>query len=482
MLTPFVDLHNHPAMKPYGQSFSRTPGQNTLNRRKKNSIWFYDSPNFFERALQMLTGISKFTQSDCTTLVYGNARIVCASLYPIERGFFTGDIGTGVVSELLNAFVTGVGERRVDFIQNIKDYYEDLLREYDFYKQLDKKSVTTEVGNCKYVLVRNYAEIENHVANNPNDTQTIFVIMTIEGMHVLNSDYDERGIANEASILANLANMKQWDHPPFFVTFAHHFYNHLCGHAHSLAGLVGNKTDQSFGLSDPFTELGRKVTRELLSNQNGKRIYIDIKHMSTRTREEYYQMLMTEFVAEEIPIIISHGAANGLRSRLEPVIDSPATSPKLLAEDINFYDNELLLVARSRGIIGLQLDERRVASISTLKNTKHAIPMNKIRHYRAELLWNQVQHIAELLDRNGLFAWGCIGIGSDYDGVVNPLNGFLTAETFPFLLEYLERYAHNYLQGPGGAALKPYNQISASEIVNRIFSTNSMEFMQRWFK
>ena len=108
--------------------------------------------------------------------------------------------------------------------------------------------------------------------------------------------------------------------------------------------------------------------------------------------------------------------------------------------------------------------------------------MNKIRHYRAELLWNQVQHIAELLDRNGLFAWGCTGIGSDYDGVVNPLNGFLTAETFPFLLEYLERYAHNFLEGPGGAALKPFNQISASEIVNRIFSTNAMEFMQRWYK
>ena len=157
MQTPFVDLHNHPAMKPYGQSFSRKPGMNNLNRRKKNSIWHYDSPNIFERALQLLTGISKFTQSDCCTLVYGNTRIACASLYPIERGFFTGELGTGRFSELANAFVTGVGEERVDFIQNIRDYYEDVVREYNFYKQLDGRSVATEAGNSKYILVNSYS-------------------------------------------------------------------------------------------------------------------------------------------------------------------------------------------------------------------------------------------------------------------------------------------------------------------------------------
>ena len=469
-------------MKPYGKSFSRTPGVNNLNRRKKNSIWYYDSPQVFERALQVITGISKFTQSDCSTLIYGNARIVCASLYPIERGFFNGSMGNGRVSELVNAFITGVGSERVDFIQNITDYYEDVVREYQFYKQLDRKSVTTEAGNCKYIIVNNYAEIERHMSSHPGDAQTIFVVMTIEGLHVLNSDYNEKGLANETSVLANLADMKSWDHPPFFVTFAHHFYNHLCGHAHSLDGLVGNNTDQSFGRNEPFTELGRKVLHELLSTENGKRIYVDIKHMSARTREEYFSILANEYSDEEIPVIISHGAANGLRSRAEPVIDNPSTSPKLFAEDINFYDSELLMVARTKGIIGLQLDERRLASTSTLKNTKHAIPMNKIWHYRAELLWNQVQHIAELLDCNGLFAWGCIGIGSDFDGILNPLNGYLTAETYPFLLEYLERYAHNYLESSAGEKLKPFNRISASEIVNRIFSTNAMEFLQRWFK
>src|SRR6202008_3249780 len=140
-------------------------------------------------------------------------------------------------------------------------------------------------------------------------------------------------------------------------------------------------------------------------------------------------------------------------------VDGKDTAYKLLAEDINFYDNEILMVAKTNGIFGFQLDERRIASETTLKNTKHSVFMNKIRHYRAELLWNQVQHIAELLDRNDLFAWDCMAIGSDYDGIINPLNGYLTAETFDDLQQYLERYVFNYMND-AGKALKSYNQLT----------------------
>ena len=107
--------------------------------------------------------------------------------------------------------------------------------------------------------------------------------------------------------------------------------------------------------------------------------------------------------------------------------------------------------------------------------------MNKIRHYRAELLWNQVQHIIELLDRDDLFAWDCIAIGSDFDGIINPLNGFLTQENVSNLQEYLERYAFNYMNGRGKEVLNSFNQISVGEIVSRIFQTNALQFIKKWF-
>jgi microsomal dipeptidase-like Zn-dependent dipeptidase len=274
--------------------------------------------------------------------------------------------------------------------------------------------------------------------------------------------------------------VKSWDHVPFFVTFSHHFNNFLCGHAKSLTGVVGGVTDQSVGLGDGFTQLGIDVLKLALDRTQGKRIYIDVKHMSAKGREEYYKMLDTDFAGDDIPIIVSHGAANGLRSSKERVVDGKSTGFKLLPEDINFYDDEIVRLAKSGGIFGLQLDERRVANAQTLKSTKHSVFMNKIRHYRAELLWNQIQHIAELLDRHDMYAWDCMALGTDFEGVINPLNGYLTAETLVHLEEYVERWAYDYMNG-AGKQLKPYNCITPSEIVNRIFHSNGLAFIKRYF-
>ena len=479
LLHSYVDLHCHPSLKPYGKSFNREAGKNSHKRKDPNSIWYYDSPNFFEKAIQLLSGICKFTQSDCSTLANGNVRVVCASLYPIERGFFRNDLGTGLISDLAASFTTSVGDKRVDYIQGINNYFEDLVREYNFYVQGENKLVGTESGTFKYVLAKDFTTIEENLGS---DDKTIVIVMSIEGLHVLHSDYDK---PSEARALANLRAIKQWQHVPFFVTVAHHFNNHLCGHAKSLFDIIGKKTDQRLNLNEPFFEFGKKVIRELLDETNGKRILVDIKHMSAKARREYIDMLLTpggEFYGKNIPIVISHGAANGLRSMNERVIDIKETGSTFMDADINFYDEELVALARSGGIMGLQLDERRIADKETIKRIKNSMWITKIRHYRSVLLWNQIQHIVELLDKNNLFAWDCLAIGSDFDGMIDPLNGYLTHETMVHLEEYTERHAYNYMQGRGKLMLKPFNQIPPDEIVQRIFHSNAMSFMRKHFK
>ncbi|MBD0378263.1 MAG: membrane dipeptidase, partial [Flavisolibacter sp.] len=406
---PYIDFHCHPQMKPYGRSFKNARGQNSTSKKKENSIWFYDAPNLFERALQLLCGICKFSQADCTTLAYGNVKIVCASLYPIERGFFLNDLGGGVTSELANDFITCLSRPRVDYIQKVKNYFEDLQREYDYYEQLNRKVIPIDNANYAYVLVSSINEIENCFLKNVPIDNVVFVIPTIEGLHSLDTNIDTP--PDESVFIENVSKIKQWRCPPFFVTFSHHFGNRLCGHARSLTDLVGNVTDQRFMLNEGFTPLGRKVLSHLLDENNGKRIYIDVKHMSAKGRQEYYDILAADYAHESIPIIISHGACNGYRSNAEQVIDTKETGLIFLHEDINFYDEEILLVAKSKGIFGLQLDERRIANKATLNETKHSARLNKVRHYRAALLWNQVQHIAELLDRHDLFAWDCMALG-----------------------------------------------------------------------
>ena len=482
-MTPFyIDFHCHPSMKPYGKSFTHSPiGANNSDSSKENSSWFYDSPNLFERGLQMISGISKFTQADFSTLAFGDVRLICASLYPIEQGFFKNKLGQSIVSDLVDNFVTGVGKARVDYIQSITNYFEDLEREYNFYLALNDQPVKTVSGTFKYRLVRDFAQMQHILQNDPIKDQIIFVIMSIEGLHVLNEN--RQAPLNLSAVINNVRKIKAWDYPPLFVTFSHHFNNFLCGHAKSLTGIVGKSTDQRDGMDAPFSNEGRAVLDAMLSTENGRRIYIDIKHMSAVGRAEYFNILSSsQYAAQDIPIIVSHGAASGLQSMNNKTVHPAAqhTGSKLLTDDINFYDDEIVKIAKSKGIFGLQLDERRVANKQTVQAVKHSIHMGKIRHYRAELLWNQIQHIAELLDRNSFPAWDSLAIGSDFEGIINPINGYLTAEALVHLEAYVERYAYNYMNGLG-QQLQPGNRISSSDIMQRIFHSNGINFLTTYF-
>lgn len=397
--------------------------------------------------------------------------------YPIEKGFFVNAIRNEFLRDLTANFATGVGKKRVDHIQAISDYYSDLKAELAFYEQLDGTLVKLPEGTFRYKIVASYKEIEQVLVEESGIT-TIAVLLSIEGLHVLQNDI--RIAPKEENILQNLREIKQWKVPPFFVTVAHHFWNHLCGHAKSFTNLVANNVDQKEGMDSGITPLGWKVLKLLVDENIGKRILIDIKHMNPKSRNELYQKMDTDPVFATLPIIISHGAANGLASYQHQLAGGSSVAHTLNAVDINFYNDELIRLAKSKGIIGLQLDERRVASKETLKSVKHSVVRSKIMHYRSALLWNQIQHIVEVLDAEGLFAWDCIVIGSDYDGIIDPLNGFWTAEEFPFLADFLERHAFNYLQNHEFTLQA--NQIDADEVVARVMSKNGLQFLEREYK
>ncbi|PHQ28296.1 membrane dipeptidase [Leeuwenhoekiella nanhaiensis] len=475
----YVDLHCHPALKPFGKSFNKKPaGKNTARRSSKHSIWHYDPPSIFDKVLNYLTGLTKFSQSNFTALSYGGVGVVCVSLYPMEKWFVRNKVTNELLLDLAANFATGLGKKRIDHIQGFTEYFKDLEAEYDFYKQLDGKVIQLKEGKFRYRIVNSYNEIEILKAEEAKDgIISICVIITIEGMHVLNTGLSPDPDRQE--VLQNLKILKNWEHPPFFVTMAHHFWNHLCGHEESFSGLIKKQADQSYGLGLGFTPLGREVMQLLLDSQEGRSILIDVKHMSVKGRYEYYEYLETHDAYRHLPIIISHGAANGLKSPQEPVMAYPETAQKLQSTSINFYDDELILLAKSKGIIGLQLDERRVASEQTLKTTRHATQRHKIMHYRSELLWNQIQHILEVLDAEGLFAWDCMAIGSDYDGIIDPLNAFWTAEELPYFSDFLERHAYNYLQKD--RIKHDFNKLDTGAIVDRIMGLNAQAFLKAYF-
>lgn len=479
MESQFIDLHVHPAMKPLGKSFNNKPGENSKNKNRQNSIWYYDPPTLIDKLANITTTLTKFRQADFTSLAKGGAHIVVVSLCGLEKGFVMNKLGTKLVGDVVGNLVTGLGKKRIDHVQQMDNYFDDLQMEYDFYKQLDGHKVKIDGKWHQYKIVSSFNEISE---NKEEDVNTIFVILSIEGTHVFNTGLQMMGkTADPDEVLQNIDKVKNWEHRLYLAGLTHHFDNEMVGHAQSLHGVVRKMCDQNPNMNEGFSELGWKMLRKLLDNSDGKRTLIDLKHMSVKARAEYYGFLKEEFPNETIPLVVTHGAVNGLRSHSEKVEDDLFNYGKFQPDDINVYDNEIVQIAKSGGILGIQFDERRVASELELKKTGRHLSRRKMLFHQSKLIWNQIQHIAEVLNRHDQYAWGIQAVGTDNDGMVNPLNGFWTAEDMPLFDSYLEKHAYNFIASSQSDSLKDYNKATASEIVQRFMYSNAYSFLKKNF-
>lgn len=463
----FADLHCHPNLKTYGHSFDRG------RHGEKQNVWNYKPPVFFSKLLNIIAGITRFSQSDFTTLSKGGARIIFASLYPFEKGFFINSAGSGPISAWLSDKITDIGYQRVRELQKHSNYFEDLEREYRFFINSRK---TYQINDKEYRW-KPMANIKD-VKKSLNTLNEVAVILTIEGAHVFNSGLEEFGRpTSETEILDNIRKVKQWEFPPLFITFAHNFNNDLCGHAHSLEP-IQKFVDQSKGLNSGFTPLGEKVLHKLLSKENGNAIYIDIKHMSFTSRQEYFEILTNEYKDRVPPTIVSHGAVNGLS------IGQKASNNSLSGfyeTDINFFDEEITHIGKSGGLFAIQFDTRRIADKKLVKKHIRSLFSNNDVVIAAELIWSQIKHIAEVLDKSQLYAWGTACIGSDYDGTIDPLPGVWTAEYFSALYMGILEKAKHYLLNSNTMSLSKNKSITAEEVTDRFFLDNTVQFLERFY-
>lgn len=499
-----IDLHCHPQYKPFGKAHtdsSKPPKKQSGSTSSSSSLWHYNPPSLSDKLLNYFLSITKFSQTNLTASLYGRHMVLVVGLGATEQPFFKNKLGTGIIADLIDDFAAGFGRPRINTIQALTDYWKDFMHELQFMQDGEGKPVKIDGHWYTYKMPDTFAELQANVASNLMDDAgekkrpiIISLICSVEGLHILNCGFTTP--CNPAEVLQHAQDLKTLNHKPWFVTFAHHFYNELCGHARSLRKEIGKLTDQEQGINSGFTDLGFKVLDILLDNSNNNRILIDVKHMSPLARKQYYNLLATQYKNESIPVIISHGVCNGLPTYGAAVSDYPELGNNFInpVDDvrggdgafkdhnvINFYDDEILLMVRSGGIMGLQLDERRLANEDTIKAVKHSLFRNKIKHYRSELLWKQVQYIAELLDNNGLYAWGNMAIGSDYDGLVDPMNAFWTTEEFDDLASYLERHAYNYFKDEPHRIKNAINKVSADVVIQNIFRENAWNFFKMWY-
>ena len=505
-----IDLHCHPNYKPFARAHRRDenpPDAQVVSPSSKSSLWYYNPPSITDKLANYLLGVTKFRQHNLTAAMYGRLFVMAPGLGCVEKFFFKNKLGTGSITDLVDDFASEFDTPRINAIEAMTNYWADFKREMQFMEDGNESSDpganVVKIDNhwFTYRLAKNFANLQANIEQNETEKAgesksnplVITIIPAVEGLHILNCGLETP--CDPEEVKKNAKALKQMDNAPWFVTFSHHFYNELCGHARSLRSAIGKITNQEEGINSDFTPLGLEVLDILLERNGGRRILIDMKHMSPLGRKRFLD-LRREKYGGDFPIIMSHGVCNGLPTYGATISNYPVIGDSFInpVEDviggdghlknhnyINFYDDEIIEMVKSQGIIGLQLDERRLANEDTIKGVKHSISRNKIMHYRSELVWKQIQYIAELLDDHALFAWGNMAIGSDYDGLVDPLNSFWTAEQFEDLAGYLERHAYRYLEERPNKLKNSFNKVKADFVIQSIFRDNAWNFLRKWF-
>jgi microsomal dipeptidase-like Zn-dependent dipeptidase len=133
----------------------------------------------------------------------------------------------------------------------------------------------------------------------------------------------------------------------------------------SLIKLIGTIVSQSEGLNEGLKELGKEVIDLLLKKTNGPRILIDIKHMSPRCRKDFYAYIQLKYWSkgDKFPLICSHTGvvSNAEHGRLMVQDDNAELHDRtnyLHENSINLCEEDILKIAETNGLIGIQLDEK----------------------------------------------------------------------------------------------------------------------------
>jgi len=464
-----LHLHNHTASLLWLR-----PNATKHQRKGEYHPWTVISDN--RKALEKGRMGSAYSQADLVKAWNGKLRLSFNSLYPIEKGFFTTSMkGISGENRLLKAFtrvlssqglplrdalhmiVQHVPDATVDHIQSpAYDYWSFLNEEYDFVRSRDGQ--VTRNGIHTPFLWRQILESERKrrikyseeleatgTYTIPKDKahlaqclgqDGITMVLTIEGAHAFGVDIS---LAERMARIDHIR--KNWAHPVFFVTFAHHFDNGLCGHANSFPRIATYVMDQTAGKNEGFNAMGRAVLRHLLALDDGLvhdpaigyRMLIDVKHMSAKARKEFYDEVVEpcRALGDTIPVIASHCGYTGVDT-LQQLIDAQdKEKDDVFAPghfnnwNINVCREDLRMIVRTGGLFGLSMDQRILGVHSDEKN---AGGRNTI-----VAVWANVRAVVhavytdpDIPEMDKPKIWQCLSLGSDFGGWIDPINNYAT--------------------------------------------------------
>ncbi len=233
---------------------------------------------------------------------------------------------------------------------------------------------------------------------------------------------------------------------------------------------------------------GKTVIDSLLDpNFGGSRILIDLKHSAFSTRKYYLDSIVPKYINDPKPVppIFSHGGATGLSEVFDsPLVDQYALLAskgieKLYPFGINLYDEEIQKILDYDGIIGLALEQRVLGGYVNKGKRLREIKKYMRTHYKGkekpvitfydqflkknsngqlkgrerltfkrlcEDYWSAepfLQNLFYILNHSRTKpydAWHHVCIGSDLDGIIDPIDICPTASQYPYFRERLTQF------------------------------------------
>ncbi len=498
--TQFADLHCHPHMR----SFNWLHNDRKPEKKSKYNPWWIILPK--QKAEDEGRRAAAYTQCDMSKVVNGKLNLAFASLYPLEKGWVSGRedsteqvaknfkkfLGDNIVNEMLSASVNKllmfIGNdkkgklavrdiiqsiymkiplRRVNYVQSGKyDYYKALNQEREYLLKRNGARTSTSLYvpiqkrlfvNKKKLLAENNLDAtgEYQIAVSGKNVEEIIkakktaFVFTIEGANVFNSFDDFRTIEKK------LIEVKNWDTPIFFITFTHHFYNGLAGHAHSIPDVGNLLLDQSEGINGGITPKGEKVLHHLLSVDDagnydpakfGRRILIDVKHLNAKGRKQYFSQFVFPSLKTDhpIPVIASHVAYSGVKTLDELIQRMPEEKDGDFADryghkfnnwNINLCDEDVVNIFKSGGLIGLNLDQR-VLGLAKDDFDRIEVHANYVwQHIKSMMKAVILSEDESLTSKEKVVDLFCLG--TDFDGFIDPINKYPTVLDFEQLADDL---------------------------------------------
>ena len=431
---PFTDVHVHSSIKPF----------NSRNVAKYG-MWEQIDHNCDGRISNLfLNGskdVPKTSQSHLEGLIKGNVKLAYLSLTPVEKEMmdakFLNEQKKGLSTM---ACVSGMEQCRIIEKDETINYYDDFVQNINYIQEGEKQPYFLAGKSYTYEVARSGV----HLLELMNDPTKIALVLNIEGGHTLGhslSPDDVSGTeAYQKFYLENVERLKgilpmnagsndYLEYPVLAINLNHFFWNGLCGQARTFSGLQTFIFGAGKGVDEGMTPLGEKAVALLLDKNNGRRVLVDIKHMSLESRKWYYNYLSKlREQGDTVAVFSSHSTAAGLSMTSEAYLDKDNKSKNkksyLNRWTISLSDEDINEIHISKGLIGIMLDKYKLIGGLAEKLIEETVPGSvQRRRLYAKIIWANVFTCIKAVGKQS--AWDIVALGSDFDGMIVPF------ETYP---------------------------------------------------